>query len=471
MSSRTTVDRTVVVVDVEGFGGPARPPGIPADLGEVVAGAFRTAGVPWHACRHEDRGGGLLVLVPPEVPKAPLVEVVPNAVARALRAHDRTGSVRVRVAVHSGEVVLDEDPITSGAVTTAFRLLDATPPRTAPADSSGLVALIVSEPVFDEVVRRSEVLDPAAFRPVPVRVGGGGVTAWVALPDTSRLPDPVDGRSTDNRTRDVVGNVIQAGTIGQVTHQSPALTRWQVLIATGVAVLLVAAVVVAAMNGGDVTINNTNSNNVVIPETSQPAPDSSVAFQGGFDGCATFYYSPSQADKALVTADVDELADSAEGREVMPIRITAQAKGEEDVLLTGMRLVESTVSPPPTTGVLLTPNCGGSSVTPRNFEADLDRPYPVVKPIPMIGDEPGEDDSPAVPFPFKISAHDPEVFDLHLVRAQPCDCRFAVEVDWVVHGRRGTSRVDDGGTAFRFIAGDTVPRYTQDATTRAWVRE
>ncbi|MEU4448944.1 hypothetical protein AB0K14_38775 [Actinosynnema sp. NPDC050801] len=120
-----------------------------------------------------------------------------------------------------------------------------------------------------------------------------------------------------------------------------------------------------------------------------------------FDGCSGFYFSQPKAQEALATTDPERLPELAEGRAPMPIRITAQAKGGEDVLLTGMRLVESTVSPPPTTGLVLDPICGGTPVTPRNFQVDLDRPDPTVKPIPMIGDTDDETGYPAVPFPFK----------------------------------------------------------------------
>ncbi|MFI6032533.1 hypothetical protein [Amycolatopsis magusensis] len=197
-TERHAVHRTMVLVDVESFGAAART--LPhqldtrAGLYAVVGEALMAAGVPWDACYHEDRGDSVFVLVPPEYPKAPLVEVLPGALARAVRGHNNTSHdaarARLRLAVHAGEVAFDEHGVTSTALTTGFRLLDAPPLKKALTDSRGVVAMIVSRVVFDEVVRHSAVLDPATFRPVAVAVKEARDRAWIALPDHPYPPDP-----------------------------------------------------------------------------------------------------------------------------------------------------------------------------------------------------------------------------------------------------------------------------------------
>ncbi|MFI6030770.1 tetratricopeptide repeat protein [Amycolatopsis magusensis] len=192
------VHRTIVVVDVEGFGDARRtlPHQVATRTGlyRVVVEALGAAGVLWEDCHREDRGDGVFVLVPPEYAKAPLEEVLPGALAEALRGHNGTGPaaqrLRLRGAVHAGEVVFDRHGVTSTAVTTAFRLLDAPPVKRALADSPGLVALVVSRWLFDEVVRHSAVLSPATFRPVSVAVKEVRDTAWIALPDHPYPGDP-----------------------------------------------------------------------------------------------------------------------------------------------------------------------------------------------------------------------------------------------------------------------------------------
>ncbi|MEU4446955.1 hypothetical protein AB0K14_07780 [Actinosynnema sp. NPDC050801] len=190
--------RTMVLVDVEGFGTRSRT--LPHQrstrdgLYAVVARALAAAGVPWEACYHEDRGDSVVVLVPPEYPKAPLVEVLPEALARAVRGHNTTSPdaarVRLRLAVHAGEVLFDDHGVTSTPLTTAFRLLDAAPLKTALADSPGLLAMVVSPVVFNDVVRHSAVIDPATFRPIRVTVKELRDHAWIALPDHPYPPDP-----------------------------------------------------------------------------------------------------------------------------------------------------------------------------------------------------------------------------------------------------------------------------------------
>ncbi|QFZ24419.1 ATP-binding protein [Saccharothrix syringae] len=198
MGRDQAVHCTIVVVDVEGFGDPCRT--LPHQLGaraglyRVLEQALGAAGVRWGDCRCEDRGDGVFVLVPAEYAKAPLVEVLPGALVEALRGHNGTSPaaqrVRLRVVVHAGEVALDAHGATSTAVTTAFRLLDAPPVKRALAESPGLAALAVSRWVFDEVVRHSAVLDPATFRPAPVRVKEVRDIAWIALPDHPYPADP-----------------------------------------------------------------------------------------------------------------------------------------------------------------------------------------------------------------------------------------------------------------------------------------
>ncbi|MFC6092932.1 ATP-binding protein [Saccharothrix lopnurensis] len=203
----SAVHRTIVVVDVEGFGDPRRT--LPHQLGtraglyRVVEEALRAAGVAWEDCYHEDRGDCVFVLVPPDFPKGPLVEVVPGALVAALRTHNDAcppeQRVRLRVAVHAGEVAFDGHGATSTALTTAFRLIDAAPLKRALAGSPGVLALVVSRWVFDEVVRNSAVLDPTTFRPAPVSVKETRDTAWIALPDH---PYPADRAAADHAAPD-----------------------------------------------------------------------------------------------------------------------------------------------------------------------------------------------------------------------------------------------------------------------------
>lgn len=208
VGSGAAMHHTIIAVDVEGFGALARTMphqlGARAGLYKVVKEAFGVAGVSWGRCQVEDRADAVFILVPPDIPKGPLVEVVPEALARAVRAHNRTSPeqqrVRLRMAVHAGEVTHDDYGVTATAVTTTFRLLDAPPLKQALADSAAVVALIVSRWVFDEVVRHSVVPDGATFRSVTVSVKEALDTAWIALPDQPYSADPTVLHQPDDRT-------------------------------------------------------------------------------------------------------------------------------------------------------------------------------------------------------------------------------------------------------------------------------
>lgn len=192
--SPAAVHRTIVYVDVEKFGAVgtlADQLAVRAGLRTVMEQAFLAAGIPWSGCRVDDRGDGLLIVGPGD-PKAPYVEVLPGAVARALRTHNATSPeksrFRLRMVVHAGELSFDETGFTGNAVVRAARLLDAPPVKAALAASSGVLVLVISQWFYDEIVSQSAVLDTGGYRPVTVRVKETETTGWVSLPDN---PYPV----------------------------------------------------------------------------------------------------------------------------------------------------------------------------------------------------------------------------------------------------------------------------------------
>jgi hypothetical protein len=186
---RLAVHRAIVVVDVEGFGDQRRTNphqvAVRDGLYRAMQDAFGHAGIPWDNCDHEDRGDGVFVLVPAEVPKALLAESLPPALVTALRAHNdrhpEPERIRLRMALHAGEVHYDQHGVTAVAVNLAFRLLDADPPKAALASSSGVLAVIVSSWFFEEVVRHSGAAP--GYRPAEVAVKETTTTGWICLPD------------------------------------------------------------------------------------------------------------------------------------------------------------------------------------------------------------------------------------------------------------------------------------------------
>ena len=162
----------------------------------ALAEAFAESGIGWDSCVSEDRGDGALILVPPEVPKTRLVTGLPGMLAAAVTGHNRGSSVpermRLRVALHAGEVYRDAHGVAGAAVNHAFRLAEAPALRSALAASPGVLALIVSDWFFTEVVRHDPAAVPGSYRRVEVSVKETAATGWIRVPDPAAVrPGPV----------------------------------------------------------------------------------------------------------------------------------------------------------------------------------------------------------------------------------------------------------------------------------------
>lgn len=205
---RLAVHRTIVVVDVEGFGDQCRTNThqvtIRDGLYRVMRKAFDRTGVVWDDCDCEDRGDGVLVLVPAEVPKGLLVESLPFAVVTGLRGHNGVHigpeQIRLRMALHAGEVRYDQHGVTGTSVNLAFRLLEAGPLKQALARSPGVLAVIASSWFYEEVARHTHVADE--YHCVDVTVKETTTIGWICLPD--RVLAPVSFR---HRISLVLGNL------------------------------------------------------------------------------------------------------------------------------------------------------------------------------------------------------------------------------------------------------------------------
>jgi tetratricopeptide (TPR) repeat protein len=194
---KPAVHRTILVVDVEGFGDHHRRDphqvAVREGLYTSLQNAFQSTGIRWADCSHEDRGDGVFILASPEIPKALFVEALPLALVKALSAHNSAHRaeerIRLRMALHAGEIVLDDYGATATAINLAFRLLDASALKETLAGSPGVLALIVSDRFFDDVVRHGTETDATRYRPFRVRVKETSTVAWIALPDHPYPPD------------------------------------------------------------------------------------------------------------------------------------------------------------------------------------------------------------------------------------------------------------------------------------------
>ena len=188
--------RVIICADVEGFGDTGRTTAdqlaVRAGLYDALDAAFACAGERWQDCYHEDRGDGVLILAGPMVLKS-LVTRILWGLAGALRDHNRSHRpqawIRLRLAVHAGEVCGDAHGVAGAAVNQAFRLLEADPLRQALAGSRGVLAVICSQGFFEEAVCRTSGSSPDTYRPVRVVVKETDMTGFICLPDDPFPPD------------------------------------------------------------------------------------------------------------------------------------------------------------------------------------------------------------------------------------------------------------------------------------------
>ena len=214
------VHRTILAVDVDRFGDHRQTyqeVAVRDAMYESLRQAFKNAGIPWGGCHFEDRGDGVLILAPPEIPKVRFAESVPLELVRALHDHNRTHradeGIRLRMALHAGEVIFDKHGVLGASINMAFRLLDGRPLKAALAQSPGVLAVIASSWFFDEVVRHSPHSDAAAYRPVRVSAKETSGQAWIALPDHPYPPADMALES-----REAVGAMTTAARVAAQQH-------------------------------------------------------------------------------------------------------------------------------------------------------------------------------------------------------------------------------------------------------------
>jgi class 3 adenylate cyclase len=158
-------------------------------LFQMLRSAFEDSRIAWASCHRNDSGDGMVVAVPSEFPKSRVIYPLLERLAASLRQHNRFAGVptrmRIRVAVHAGDVRIDEYGITGRPKVLLARLLDAEPLRRALATSpdSATVAVIVSDSFYEDVICHGhEGIDWPLYKPVTVRVKETEVRAWLHIP-------------------------------------------------------------------------------------------------------------------------------------------------------------------------------------------------------------------------------------------------------------------------------------------------
>lgn len=199
---------TICVVDITGFGGMEQRTrsnrvALREGMHRALERAFAQSGISWADSHQEDLGDRVLTLAPAAFDKSVFAEKLPEALASTLRdhnaAHPPEEHLRLRMALHAGEITRDSQGATGSALIHAFRLLDSQPVKDALRDSTSVLAIVASEWFYNEVVRHRAESAPEDYERVEVSVKETQGSGWIRLPD---------GRRRSSRTTEVLHPVV-----------------------------------------------------------------------------------------------------------------------------------------------------------------------------------------------------------------------------------------------------------------------
>jgi CRP-like cAMP-binding protein len=210
---------TVLLTDVVGFGALYRSDRDRQIIRrEGLAMTQATLGSSWGACISQDRGDGLLVVVPPRIPTGRIIESVNRELPSRLRLHNRTYSesagIHLRVAVNVGPVISDSLGMSGETIIRTSRLVEAPVLKDAMADSRVGLGIIVSEFVHEIAIQYAvDLIDASEYSKVEVRNKEFRGSAWMRLVHVS---PPVRYALTAHGVRVLGGS-------GPLTAEGPAL--------------------------------------------------------------------------------------------------------------------------------------------------------------------------------------------------------------------------------------------------------
>jgi class 3 adenylate cyclase len=200
MASGSSLYRAIFGVDVAGFGHPSRDDNVQIAIRRALYGILEDAwigsGYSWDECLHEDRGDGVLIIAPPSVPLATLIDPMLHLIRAGLRRHNKLSSeparIRLAAALHAGHVRCDDYGVAGVAVNHMFRLLDAIPLRNALNEPFVDLAFVASEHIYDAIIKTASIsIEPEDYLPIDVHVKETRTRAFITIPTCGRRPAQV----------------------------------------------------------------------------------------------------------------------------------------------------------------------------------------------------------------------------------------------------------------------------------------
>jgi hypothetical protein len=180
---------TVLLTDVAEFGSRIRKDGdrliIRKAILKMTRATLANLGTGW---RIEDRGDGILTILPPSIPTMTVIEHLLTEIPGALKKHNMAnpGAARIqlRVAVDVGPISTDDLGSSGEAIIQAARLVDAPKFKRAMIKSGASLGVIASPFVYETAIRHGQApIEAADYCSVDVKVKEYRGSAWMALID------------------------------------------------------------------------------------------------------------------------------------------------------------------------------------------------------------------------------------------------------------------------------------------------
>ena len=203
---------TVLLTDVVGFGAVTRNDRDRQIIRREGLEMMRASmGSLWEACISEDRGDGLLIVVPPCVPTTRILERLERELPGNLDLHNRSHSesarIRLRIAVNVGPVMGDSLGMSGEAIIRTARMVEAPAFKGAMAATGAGLGIIVSPFVHEVAISQaSDSIKANEYNPVEVSLKEFTSTAWMRLVDQKPAslpaglePEPSRGCQPGNR--------------------------------------------------------------------------------------------------------------------------------------------------------------------------------------------------------------------------------------------------------------------------------
>jgi len=180
---------TVVLIDIANFGARTRNDmdrrRIRAALYQISQSLFEGPDRQ-HEYHLEDRGDGILLVIPPHVPTSSVVDRILDNLVTLLCRYNSTAAlavrIQMRVALHVGPVVSDGNGVDGRAIIHAARLINAPALKRHLAETRADLGFITSPFVYDTIIQPNPgPVDPAVYQQLKCQVKKQAFSAWMYL--------------------------------------------------------------------------------------------------------------------------------------------------------------------------------------------------------------------------------------------------------------------------------------------------